>query len=556
MRTKKFLPAVICLFVSLTAIIVFASCAHTHSFGEWSTLIEPTCSAKGIKSRICDSCGYPELSSVDMVAHTEEVDAAIEPSCSRPGKTEGSHCSVCFKVIREQEVIDPLSHTEEVDTAISATCTEAGKSEGKHCSVCGTVIIAQEEIPSAGHKFDLGLITTSPTCQAEGEKTYRCTVSGCSYSYKEAFSLPQYSATELYEKSIEWVGEINTYDKNGDELALATGFVISSDGKIVTNYHVLDGALSADFTINEKTYEITSVLAYDADIDLVVVKIDAENLSAATICKESVHVGETVYAIGSSRGMTNTYSQGIISYANREIDGVSHIQHDASITNGNSGGPLINSYGEVIGINSWLLLDSQNLNFAVFSGELDNLVYGDPLTVEEFYKSTRTPADILVDLILSDGEYDEEFENIVIKKEYEFTGYNSLFALFYDYDIETVGVFLCRYTNSGDLYATFISLDPNENGLLEYAAEYRYYSYDEYIGYNNTSGYIDPNTFTKYSSLTYEEYDGAASHRNTLLREYTKNAVDCVNWLKWCLKTYDIGLTIEDFGFTAYDSSK
>ena len=75
-------------------------------------------------------------------------------------------------------------------------------------------------------------------------------------------------------------------------------------------------------------------MAYDENIDLAVVKVNATGLTTATICKKTVSVGATVYAIGSSRGLTNTYSQGIITYANRVVDGVSHVQHDASITHG------------------------------------------------------------------------------------------------------------------------------------------------------------------------------------------------------------------------------
>ena len=116
---------------------------------------------------------------------------------------------------------------------------------------------------------------------------------------------------------------------------------------------------------------------------MAILKINATDLDYANVCKKTVQTGEAVYAIGSSRGLTNTYSQGIITQANRVVDGVVHIQHDASITNGNSGGPLLNVYGEVIGINTWGITDSQNLNFAVFTSELDNLVYGNEMTLHQ-----------------------------------------------------------------------------------------------------------------------------------------------------------------------------
>ena len=85
--------------------------------------------------------------------------------------------------------------------------------------------------------------------------------------------------------------------------------------------------------------------------------------------------GDTIYAFGSPIGFTSTLSQGIISSADREVDGRLCVQHDASITHGNSGSPLINEFGEVIGVNTFTYEDSQNLNFAVAISELDNLYF-------------------------------------------------------------------------------------------------------------------------------------------------------------------------------------
>ena len=87
--------------------------------------------------------------------------------------------------------------------------------------------------------------------------------------------------------------------------------------------------------------------------------------------------------------MTATFSQGIITAVNRKIEGVTYIQHDAAISPGNSGGPLLNKYGEVIGINTWTLEDSQNLNFAVSSSVLLEMKYSTPLTMEQFYDKTH-----------------------------------------------------------------------------------------------------------------------------------------------------------------------
>ena len=82
--------------------------AHVHSFGEWTTVKEATCAQKGEQERVC-ACGEKETQSIDMIAHIEAIDAAIAPTCTQTGLTEGKHCSVCNEVTLAQEEI-PTSH--------------------------------------------------------------------------------------------------------------------------------------------------------------------------------------------------------------------------------------------------------------------------------------------------------------------------------------------------------------------------------------------------------------------------------------------------------------
>lgn len=84
------------------------------------------------------------------IPHTEVVDKAVEPTCTKTGLTEGRHCSVCNKVLVKQEVVPAKGHTEVVDKAVEPTCTKTGLTEGKHCSVCGEVLVEQEVVPALG----------------------------------------------------------------------------------------------------------------------------------------------------------------------------------------------------------------------------------------------------------------------------------------------------------------------------------------------------------------------------------------------------------------------
>ena len=304
----------------------------------------------------------------------------------------------------------------------------------------------------------------------------------------------------MYNKSVKYVGEIVTYDKNGNELALGTGFVATSNGNVITNYHVIEGAYSATICIDGTTYNIVSVLAYDKDIDLAVVKIDATGLTCAYVCKNSVKVGETIYAIGSSRGMTNTYSQGIITYSDREIDGVYHIQHDASITHGNSGGPLINVYGEVVGINTWGMSDSQNLNFAVSSKELDNLVYGAPLSLQDFYLKECDVFAKMKNFIIENGTYLSESNS-----------YGINLGTFYSSDYSS------KYTRRAYYYVSSntITLD----FLIDDGKSWVYFTIDEAVDGSYDWSYFDDNS-NKMSGTIY-----ASTYNSNTLLGYSYNNI-------------------------------
>ncbi|MBP3401563.1 MAG: hypothetical protein J6K85_00725, partial [Clostridia bacterium] len=111
---------------------------------------------------------------VAALGHTEVVDAAVAPTCTEAGKTEGKHCSVCNEVIVAQTTVAALGHTEVVDAAVAPTCTEAGKTEGKHCSVCNEVLVAQESVDALGHDFAEATTEAPKTCKTcgatEGDK--------------------------------------------------------------------------------------------------------------------------------------------------------------------------------------------------------------------------------------------------------------------------------------------------------------------------------------------------------------------------------------------------
>ncbi len=140
--------------------------------------------------------------------------------------------------------------------------------------------------------------------------------------------------------------------------AAGSGVIISADGYIVTNNHVVDGADELTVTLNENSKEYSArIIGADKTTDLALIKIDAKDLPAITIANsDDVKVGEWVLAVGNPLGLNNTVTAGIVSAKARSMgQGVSSmIQTDAAINQGNSGGALVNTRGELIGINAMI----------------------------------------------------------------------------------------------------------------------------------------------------------------------------------------------------------
>lgn len=140
--------------------------------------------------------------------------------------------------------------------------------------------------------------------------------------------------------------------------ATGSGVIISADGYIVTNNHVVDGADELTVTLNDNQEHSARIIGTDKTTDLALIKIDGKNLPAITIANsDDIKVGEWVLAVGNPLGLNNTVTAGIVSAKARSLgaNGVeSFIQTDAAINAGNSGGALVNTRGELVGINAML----------------------------------------------------------------------------------------------------------------------------------------------------------------------------------------------------------
>ncbi|MBQ7284146.1 MAG: trypsin-like peptidase domain-containing protein, partial [Oscillospiraceae bacterium] len=198
-----------------------------------------------------------------------------------------------------------------------------------------------------------------------------------------------YATTDIYEKVNPSVVSITVYGSQSiSALGSGTGIVMTADGYIITNAHVVEGGTSVNVVFHDDTNANGTIVGMDATTDLAVVKVDKSGLIPAEFGDSSaLKVGERIVAIGNAGGLSSTITQGIVSGLDRDLGegarSLKLIQVDAAINPGNSGGPLINRFGQVVGINSSKIadVDYEGIGFSIPINEampiIENIVdYG------------------------------------------------------------------------------------------------------------------------------------------------------------------------------------
>lgn len=196
------------------------------------------------------------------------------------------------------------------------------------------------------------------------------------------------STQELYETCSKSMVEIASNDSVGNQ-TIGSGFFINSN-QIVTNYHVIDCANQIYvYDYNGKSYEVVAISGYNSGYDLAVLEVKESTSSALILNQKKLKAGMSVYTIGSPLKLTGSMSEGILSYANREYEGLICQQHTADISKKSGGGPLLNEYGEVIGVNLLMILQAQDIYLSVDINYLDALKTENEILIDEFYKSNE-----------------------------------------------------------------------------------------------------------------------------------------------------------------------
>ncbi len=182
------------------------------------------------------------------------------------------------------------------------------------------------------------------------------------------------TATEIAKTGIKSTVSIVALDKISQPLGYGSGFIID-DETIVSNVHVIEGCSSAYVLLNgqEKKYSVSGYVAIDKTNDLVILKVSGLYGTNLPLGSETFpEIGEKIYSVGNPKGLNGTFSEGIISGI-RDLTTNQILQITAPISPGSSGGPVLNSAGQVVGIAFASFTSGQNLNFAIPVKYLSNL---------------------------------------------------------------------------------------------------------------------------------------------------------------------------------------
>lgn len=311
-------------------------------------------------------------------------------------------------------------------------------------------------------------------------------------------------SVDLAEYVQERTVTVNVTTINGG-VSAGSGFFIDDQGTILTNNHVIEMGANINVQMSGGgNYDVQSIIDFDPTFDLAILKIDMTGNPYLKFSQTESRTGEQVYAVGSALGtLDGTFTSGSISSTTRKVGKIECIQMDAAISHGNSGGPLVNVYGDVVGINTYSYANGENLNLAIKPSTLDHLKKDKNFSVNEFREWYTTES------ARSYSPYDGKSFHYSLVNTYQAVTGRSCIASNDAYDNV--------YEGYRDCY-------------VSYAYEYVLSEFDTYTAYLRENGYIfqsDEQFDGGISYYYYNEKDGIlldlfVSSDNTLLLIFPK----------------------------------
>ena len=556
---KKIIPIV---FLIIISIFVMSSCKDKHEHNYVETVFPSTCVENGHTQRLCTDCGDELLYDFKPKGnHTGDVwRIAKEPTCQLPGSEERI-CTSCNKVV-ESRAIAKLGHTNGKWTVTkNPTCKDTGE-EKLFCNTCGVILETKQLSVTTNHDF--AEYVTLPTTEKEGYTTYVCKI--CDLTKKDNF-VPKIeisddqtettiTSSQVYDMVSKSMVRIDAYDKSGHRYSLGSGFFISNDGKIATNYHVINGAYNLKVTLysDNSTYTVSKVLGYNSAEDVAIIQISKTNTPCLEISTEPLNTGDTVYTLGSPLGVMNIFSVGIVSNPSIKISGIDCIAITAPISSGNSGGPLINQYGQVVGINTLTIPDAQNLNFAIKAKQITSLNTSSPVTVQNLYSKT-----------LSSNAFDILSINIMLHahsiSEDEYTYYQKQggdgeeigFEFYYIFNSETseltIRMYLLRNSKRLHMSELYISGVSSQYEFLFYDMTLDQYTISSMATANNSAKNYETDFANLFTIYTFRYNDSDTPPAENMRQVFFLCYQAIMENLKTYLANSNTDLTMSHFNF-------
>lgn len=297
------------------------------------------------------------------------------------------------------------------------------------------------------------------------------------------------TAEEIFEKVNDAIVVVYTYDFEGDKHAQGSGIILNDKGIVVTNYHIFAGCERIELKRKDVVVNHLGVIGVNIEKDILILRLDGSDYPNIPICEsDTLKVGQKIYAVGSPLGYENTMSEGIISGL-REIgeSKKSFIQITASASPGSSGGAVLNSKGELVGMVSMGYLFAENMNFAI--------------PIKDILKANQG--------LLTDKKTLEALS-------YFYKGYN-------EYEIG-------KFREAAENYTKYIELSPGEAKAFNYRglAYWKLKKYKNAIKDFTKALKIDPNFKPAYINraevyIKMEEYEKGAKDLGKLIRMDPEN---------------------------------
>lgn len=235
--------------------------------------------------------------------------------------------------------------------------------ELEKCPVCGSIKLKQKSILNNGDDTII---------------KYQCLSCDSIVSNNSYLNTNKTDGTKIFNDAMHSVIELTA--DFGNLSTSGTGMLLE-DNYVLTNAHIVSidsefaDTISGNYCNGLNNYNL-EIISIDEDLDIALLRIESLNYKPIKLEDVCVHTGEKVYAIGNAIGQGLSIVEGIISDANREVNGMTYIMHSAPVNHGNSGGPLYNSKGQVIGMISSSRKDAKNMSYAVTNSILIEFLNG------------------------------------------------------------------------------------------------------------------------------------------------------------------------------------